>query len=247
MYDATFGELYDLIHAGLVDDVAYVRRFARAAGGALLELGCGSGRLLLAPAADGVPVTGVDNAPAMLARAQAAAAAAGVAARVTLLHDDMTQLTQVRDRFGAIVIGSNTIMHLTADQLRPMLRAAWRSATPAAQLLIDTANPLLLADADSVADWALERLLHRPDGTTVTQYSSWTHDAEAQTLVVTWRFEQAGSEPYYATTTYHYHYPHMLVDALQACGWQPVQMSGDYDDTPYAEESERLIVTARAL
>lgn len=248
MYDETFATLYDLIHAGLTEDVAYVRRFARAAGAPVLELGCGSGRLLLPLARDGLAVTGVDSAPAMLARARRAAEQAGLSAQIELLEANFVTLDLSGRLFNAVVVGTNTIMHLNATQLRPALRAARRHVQQNALLLIDTANPLLLADADATADWALERLLNDPAGIgPISQYSRWEHDGEAQIISVDWRFEQAGQPPFLTRTAYHYHYPHELIEALQATAWQPQQLSGDYKDTPFEEESERLIVVARAV
>jgi len=51
------------------DDVGFYRSMAQRAAGPVLELGCGSGRILLALAAAGIDVVGADRSAAMLARA----------------------------------------------------------------------------------------------------------------------------------------------------------------------------------
>ena len=59
-------ERYDALHADRVSDAAFYAREAAAAGGAVLEVGCGTGRVSLAIAASGVDVTGLDRDPALL-------------------------------------------------------------------------------------------------------------------------------------------------------------------------------------
>ena len=68
-YDA-IARYYDLSHQSLVEDIPFLLRVAAETGGPALELGCGSGRLLVPLARAGYAVTGVDNSPEMLARAE---------------------------------------------------------------------------------------------------------------------------------------------------------------------------------
>ncbi|MBE3132115.1 MAG: class I SAM-dependent methyltransferase, partial [Acidobacteria bacterium] len=51
-------------------DVPFWTRLARRAGGPVLELGCGTGRVLMPVAATGVRLVGVDLSAPMLARAR---------------------------------------------------------------------------------------------------------------------------------------------------------------------------------
>lgn len=62
--------LYDWEHDAFQDDVALYVELAKRAGGATLELACGTGRVLLGLARSCVPVVGLDRSPAMLARAR---------------------------------------------------------------------------------------------------------------------------------------------------------------------------------
>ena len=67
-----FVEAYDAFYAAdpppmVAGDVAFYERLAREAGGPVLELACGTGRVALPLAEHGLDVTGVDSAPAMLA------------------------------------------------------------------------------------------------------------------------------------------------------------------------------------
>jgi SAM-dependent methyltransferase len=64
------------------DDRGFYRAIGERAGGPVLELGCGSGRILLELAAAGLDVTGVDRSAAMLASAASTARQASIEARI---------------------------------------------------------------------------------------------------------------------------------------------------------------------
>src|SRR3954469_8100244 len=75
---AELPEVYDLEHASFADDVDLYLRLAEVVGDPVLELGCGSGRVLLPLAEAGYRVTGIDRSAPMLERAHQAVEAAGV-------------------------------------------------------------------------------------------------------------------------------------------------------------------------
>ncbi|HUQ16935.1 MAG TPA: methyltransferase domain-containing protein, partial [Candidatus Saccharimonadales bacterium] len=81
--DARSAAYYDLQYGfGPSDppwpDVDWFRSVASGTGGPVLELGCGTGRIAVALAADGHAVVGLDRSEAMLGRAAERARAAGV-------------------------------------------------------------------------------------------------------------------------------------------------------------------------
>ncbi|GCF11852.1 class I SAM-dependent methyltransferase [Dictyobacter arantiisoli] len=63
-------QIYDLQDEGYYDDYPLTEQWARATGGPLLDLACGTGRMALRMAALGYQVTGVDITPEMIARAR---------------------------------------------------------------------------------------------------------------------------------------------------------------------------------
>ena len=79
---------FDADYAGYLDDLPLLEAYAQRTGSPLLELGCGTGRLLIPLAEAGYRVTGVDLSPEMLRIARAKAEAAGVAESVTLIEGD---------------------------------------------------------------------------------------------------------------------------------------------------------------
>src|SRR5216684_2807762 len=96
-YDS-IAPFYDIEHAEFDEDLDMYQNFAELCGGKILELACGSGRLLVPLARDGYTLTGVDNSTAMLALAQNALNEAGVAGRCQLVQQDICTL-QLPEKF----------------------------------------------------------------------------------------------------------------------------------------------------
>jgi SAM-dependent methyltransferase len=115
---------YDLVTAAdwrLAGDVAVYADLA-AAGGSILELGAGSGRVTAALAERGFSVTGIDISRPMLAQAQArrAGLAPEIGERVELRLGDMTGLDLKRS-FDLAICPYFTLAHVPAG-------AAWRNS-----------------------------------------------------------------------------------------------------------------------
>ena len=171
MYDK-IAHYYDLTHADLTEDVDYILKLigetAASAGSAqavsILELGCGSGRLLLPLARAGHTVTGIDNATAMLARAQERLIAEPVTVqqRVTLLEADMTQFNIAANRFDWAILPYNTFMHLDPNQMSMALRKIAGSLAENGRLLIDLINPIAMASTPNDRLLTLENSLPTP-------------------------------------------------------------------------------------
>lgn len=252
MYDQ-LARYYDLSHDRLTEDVPFLLQWATETGGPVLEIGCGSGRLLAPLARAGHDVTGVDVSPEMLARAEArlAAAPANVRRRVRLLAGDARTLQLPDETFGLILFGYNTFMHLdeaaagaALKRLRPLLR-------PGGRLLIDVASPLMLSLAADDPDFVLEdTLTDSSHGEIIRQYTAYESIPGEQIVEVTWLYEVVGGEEDEAASRtrarlrYYYLYPHQYDLLLTLTGFRLLALYGDYASGAFHEESERLIMLA---
>src|SRR5215218_11321513 len=114
---AALPELYDLEHAGFSDDVDLYLRLAEVVGDPILELGCGTGRVLAPLAAAGHRIIGVDRSRPMLDQARSAMNGqerdGDIWQRVTLSHGSMTEAERAPGGpFGLVVFSLNGLMHL---------------------------------------------------------------------------------------------------------------------------------------
>jgi SAM-dependent methyltransferase len=247
---------YDLIHAQLTADIPLLQTLAQEADGPILELGCGTGRLLRPLAQAGHRVTGVDNSEEMLAycRQKLAGETAETRTRIRLVKADLLALDQAlrasNERFALAVISHNTLMHLSLNEVNEMLRQLRPYLTENGRVFIDVANPFVLAESADSPHLTLENQLTDPQtGDHVLQFATTRLDDEAQVCHVTWLFDTSpaagGSlQRHISQMAYHYFYPHELELALQRAGYHLRHFWGDYDQTSFKEDSERLLLLA---
>lgn len=246
MYDH-IARYYDLSHNRLTDDIPYLLALARETEGPLLELGCGSGRLLSPLARAGFHVTGVDSSPEMLARARVRLAGepADVRARVRLVEGDVrTLILPDAAPFALAFFGYNTFMHLNEVGAGTALRRVRPLLRPGGRLFIDVDNPLLLSVVADDPDFVLEdELRDETTGETIRQFTAYESAPVEQAVDVTWVYESTGDAGRAkARLRYHYLYPHQYDLLLALTGFRLIALAGDYDGAPFDEESDRLLI-----
>ena len=139
-YD-TIARLYDPWSVSVTEDVQFYVDLAREAGGTVVELGVGTGRIAIPVAASGVRVIGVDSSRGMLDVCAEAAARAGVANLVDLRVGDLRD-PPVSERVRLVMCPFRAYLHLGTkrDRLRA-LRAARRLLEPGGRLVFDVFAP----------------------------------------------------------------------------------------------------------
>lgn len=144
-------EIYDALGASLVaaspvdGDIEFYRRLAAETGGPILDVGCGTGRVGAALAADGHEVLGIDLSGPMLrlAAQKRAALPAETAARLSFQLADLRSLALGRD-FALIVAPARVFQFmLTSAAQRTALAALRTHLRPNGRLVLDLFDPLL--------------------------------------------------------------------------------------------------------
>jgi len=127
------------------DDIAFFVEASRQSDGRTLELGCGTGRVLIPTARAGCEIVGVDLATVMLdmCRAKLAKEPAEVQQRVRLETGDMREF-DFGERFSLVTMPFRPFQHLeTAQDQISCLRAVHRHLEPGGRLILDLFNPSL--------------------------------------------------------------------------------------------------------
>lgn len=246
-----FARYYDADYSDVTDDIAFYQELARRCDDPIIELMCGSGRLLLPLARAGHRLTGVDSSPTMLALARAKLADAGLSERVTLIEGDI-RASAPAGTFGLAIIGLNSFMHLTttADQLAALshIHSALRTG---GLLVLDLFNPDLRTLADAVGQLVLEKRFLLADGTAVHKFVSQQTDTAAQLSHITIIYDELDAEgqvrrsalPFTMRWLYHYELEHLLARA----GFELTALYGSYDLDAYSGDSELMLAVARRI
>ncbi len=246
--------IYDLEHDAVAEDLVFYRELAHRADGAVLDLGCGSGRLFRALIDGGAPrLVGVDGSEALLRRARARIAEdpvlseASGAGRLEVLAGDVRR-PPVRGPF-ALAVAVGVVPHLAGpeDAMR-MLAAAAQRIEGAGQLVLDDIGPAGLPwrDLPMSLDW--EREL---EGRRVTRRSQLARRESPEGLHVDYSTLTDTVRPdgtiARLPASFRLWYPSqdVLEQLLVEGGFVTEMTYGSHDLEPLGRESERRIAIAR--
>jgi SAM-dependent methyltransferase len=250
---AEIAELYDLEHGSFADDLPFYLHSVTAVGDPVLELGCGSGRLLRPIADAGFRITGLDQSNPMLDRARSTIKGARQKRRITLFEGAMDRAQDAPGGpFGVVIFSLNGFLHLTSPgEQRAALASARSALDPRGQLLIDVLNPTL----DALQGYA-QGVIHegqwtRADGTRVDKFSS-RRVSTAEQLIhsqIWYDLTDPSGALRRVSTQFDLRYVHRheLELMLELAGFAEWQVYGSYELDPYDESSERLIIAAEAM
>ncbi|NJM08347.1 class I SAM-dependent methyltransferase [Candidatus Gracilibacteria bacterium] len=247
IYDP-FAHYYDADFLDHLDDLLFYRELGRRSGGPLLELMCGSGRVLVPLAEDGFTITGVDISPAMLARARARIKDAALAERATLIEGDVATVALPEAHFALAFVAINSFMHLDAvkDQLA-VLENARRALKRKGSLVLDLFNPDPLAIAREDNHLSLDRS-YQLDGKQVQKFVAIDSDMASQISRVTYLYDEIDAQGMLSRRTMQFNmrwfYRYELEHLLSRAGFSVRAVYGSYDLDEYNSSSPRLIVVA---
>lgn len=239
--------LYDLEHDEYTDDVEFLVELAAFGDGPILELGCGTGRVLAPLAQDGHIVVGVDSSEAML---QAGRVRLENSTNATLVVGNMIQPNLVPGGpFGMVISSLNSLMHLTnPEQQRAMITSARNTLIPGGRLIIDTLNPSLPQLNHLLNTTHLEGSWRTTDGTVIDKWGFRQPGNESQVLDTLIWYDQTSAEGVYqrTRTRFDLRYVHQseLALMLESAGFAHVDWYGNYDLDPWDATSERIIAIA---
>jgi len=246
--------LYDLDLASDPGDLDLYLALAGRTGGPILELAVGTGRIAVPLAEDGFAVTGVDVDPAMLARARAAADAAGrvVARRLRLVEGDARTI-RLEDagsyRLATIPLNSIFLMGTRADQAAAVATLAAHLAPgglAALDVWLPDADDLSRYDGRLVLEWVREE----PEtGMTVTKTGAAEYDASTGVVRLTTIFESglpgAPAARWVRVDRLRLVGPDELASFAEAAGLQVEELAGGYNLDPLGPGADRAVLIAR--
>lgn len=256
MYDNPFE--YDLENANVVEDIPFwIEAAHRYRARRVLELGCGTGRLAIPLAKQGLTVEGLDINQGMLERFHEKLAQEEEETRknLKLHHCDMSSFT-LNESFDLIFVPFNTAGHLVSlEEQLGAFGCAHRHLVPGGRFIIDIYSPnlhLLALASASPGQMELDTDVNAPDlGFRLVRYNTrayYEHDQHYQLRFVHEKV-MAGGQVTKRISEYkvHVYFPREMRLLYMHCGFTVEDVFGDYLWRPFTSSSPRMIFVGRKV
>lgn len=233
------------------NDVPFYVEYARECGGEVLELACGTGRVLIPIAQQDINITGLDASPNMLAIAEQKknALPADTAGRIRLVQGDIKTF-DLRKTYSLIIIAFRSFQCLlTKEDQRACLTRIYQHLDAGGLLLLDLFAPRHDYLAQRTRSLYLGKFYYKDEDVHVIRRAEDTYDLANQTLHEDRFYEWTDKkgtfhrEVWSFDLSYLFRYEAELL--LQQFGFTVEHVFGDFKKNPYDYFSGEQIFVAR--
>ena len=243
--------MYDLVRP---HDINFFVDYAKESGGRTLEIGCGTGRVLIPTAAAGCEITGLDLSPHMLriCREKLSKQPSVVQNRVELIKGNMTDF-ETGVKYHLVTIPFRPFQHLvTVEKQKGCLNNIRSHLVPGGKLVFDVFNPnfeRLMANPRYTRETEDLPPTRLPDGRIVRRTSRVTgfhrenqyNDIE---LIYYVTYPDGKTDRLVQSFPMRYYFRHELEHLLELCGYELTDLFGDFDRSAYTADSREMIFVA---
>jgi len=243
LYD---GRHYDLVYNDFLDDIPFYSRQVKKYGEPVLELACGTGRITIPLAEQGIQITGLDINDSMLAQAKKKATEKGLS--IEWIKSDCRDFN-LNQKFNLIFIPFNTLA-LLYDQrsIEPCFACVRRHLTDQGRFIVDIFNPALnVLIRDPSKRYPVREYID-PDGrgkVVITENNVYEADTQINRVKCYFRFADQ-TEEIVQDLTMRIYYPQELDMLFHYNGFAIDAKYGNYDETPFVSSSPKQLVVSRS-
>lgn len=237
--------LYDLEYEDHREDVPWYLCHADAMPGAVLELGCGTGRLTLELARAGHEVVGVDQSSHMLARMEERLAAEPdeVRSRVQLVKGDFTSVDLGRT-FSLVMLPFNAVHHCrTTSEVLDLLNVVKRHMSENSRFVLDMYLPDPQLYARDPARRYEERWFNHPEtGEELFSWEQAQYDVLNQIHRVTYVYQYQNGHRDAVHLALRMFYPAEWRGLIDLAGFDVVNEAQDFAGTPLTQRALKWVM-----
>jgi ubiquinone/menaquinone biosynthesis C-methylase UbiE len=186
-YDGIIADWYDTWLKDRTDDVKYYCAFFSGFTGRVLELACGTGRILMPIARSGVQIDGLDSSRDMLSKLKTKLEKDQLK-RTTLFNQPMASFS-LSEKYEAIFITSGSFQLNQMDDASNCLKSIKSHLTENGFFLMDIFVPWSSIRADKVQTFTVTRDSKKDDGSRCIVSEKFEVDLEKQVLNSVFRYE----------------------------------------------------------
>jgi SAM-dependent methyltransferase len=234
-------ELYHAHHNLHREDLSFWLDLAKQSCGPVLELGCGTGRVLLPIARLGQQIVGIDNSLQMLQFTRNTIN--DIAPEPWLIASDMRRF-HLELEYSLIILPCNTFSTLDEPGRQACLECVKRHLSPGGSFAFSIPNPDHLVGLPTCSLPELEdEFIHPTSGNPIQVSSAWQRTSSQ--FMVTWLYDELlpdGRVERTNETVAHQLIPAAAyIDELRSVGFTVRHLYGDFDRADYHDDSPALI------
>mgnify|MGYP003574927431 CR=1 FL=1 len=237
-------DFYDQEFADRTHEISFFLKHARLSSGPVLEVGCGTGRITLPIARTGVAITGLDVSRPMLERARRKTKEEQLS--VAWLEQDCRHI-KMDQPFGLIFSATNAMQHLhDLDSVNSFLTAARNALQPGGALILDVFNPNPAKLARTTATRYHHKTFRDAEGNEICVETTSEYHSATQILAFTLFYLSRGELVRTKKVNMRCFFPEELSALCHFNKLEVVQRYGNYDETPFSNDSPKIIFSCRA-
>jgi ubiquinone/menaquinone biosynthesis C-methylase UbiE len=242
LYD---GQFYDRVYNDFKDDIPFYQRQVKKYGEPVLELACGTGRITIPLAEQGIQIAGLDIADSMLAQAKRKSAEKGL--NIEWIKSDCRDFNLNR-KFNLIFIPINSIAHLhDRKDIDSCFACVKRHLADQGRFIVDIFNPdLKVLNRDPSKRYPIKEYTD-PDGrgkVVITENNVYEADTQINRVKCYFRFADQ-TEEIVQDLSMRIYYPQELDILFHYNGFTIDAKYGNYDETPFVSSSPKQIMVCR--
>jgi len=246
-------EFYDLAYAQR-RDIDFFKDYSERAKGRTLELGCGTGRVLVPTAISGCEITGLDLSPHMLqkCREKLDKQPKEVQERVRLIQGNMTDF-KTGEMYALITIPFRAFQHLTSvEEQKACLDCVNKHLAPSGLLILDLFHPFpprLVHDPKYTVEVEDLPEIQLPDGRSLrrtTRIAAYHRDQQYNDVELIYyvTHPDGRAERLVQAFPMRYFFRYEVEHLLDFCGFKVVDLFGDFDRSKFSSDSPEMIFVA---
>jgi len=254
-YEEFVAEYYDFAYDNLrTKDIEFFVDYSRKSNGRTLELGCGTGRVLIPTAVAGCEITGLDLSPYMLGkcREKLERQPVEVQERVRFIQGNMTGF-DTGETYQLITIPFRPFQHLVSvEEQKGCLNSINKHLAPGGLFVFDifhpypprlVHNPEYMTEVEDLPETQL------PDGRTVRRTSrmaGFHRDQQYNDIELIYyvSYPDGKTERLVDSFPMRYFFRYEVEHLLEICGFRIVDLYGDFDRSKFSDDSPEMIFVA---